>query len=430
MIGYVSTSRRANAFAQALEEHDQEGAEEAVEGDDPEHSTLLALTAKLDALPKPELAAEARSVQRAQLVAAMEHAVADGALGPGGGRFTTSAPAPAPAPGETTAPAPVPEQRDPCGGGGQHRAPALSAMARLRPHSRLGRGIAAGGLGVGMAAGALGGAAMASTDALPGDNLYGLKRGIEDIRTDLTGDEAERGQLYLDHAATRMRETRRLMERARGGDLDSDGVRSVRKALSGMRHDAAEGHRLLSAAYAEDGRLGRMESLSAFSQRHRDRWSQLRDRLPGQLSDLGAEVSSVFEAMDEEVRSFRALLPPGPGGRAEGDDRAPVVSEEAGKGGTKRPSPSDSASGGDRTAKPERSPEPSESDPSSRSTDGGLLGEDGLLDPDLPPEVPSGPPSDAAPGSQSGAVPDTDVPAPPVLPELLPGLGVEGGQQE
>lgn len=172
MIANVSAHRRASAFAQALEEQsDRDTAAEqsaAAAGPPPtaeertERGELLTLAAGLGALPRPKLDPEVKVVQRAQLVAAMEAMLQEG----------TGA-----------AEASVPEQRS--RGRGAHRA---SPLGKLRPRSRLTKGLAAGGLSVGVAAGAFGGVAAASSDALPGDSLYGLKRGIEDIKLNYLSD--------------------------------------------------------------------------------------------------------------------------------------------------------------------------------------------------------------------------------------------------
>ncbi|WP_245245314.1 DUF5667 domain-containing protein, partial [Streptomyces palmae] len=282
MIANVSAHRRANAFAQALE--DQHGGPQvataersARAADDAERARLLALVGGLGKLPAPELDAEVRTTQRAQLVAAMEAAFAEGA-------------------------ARVPEQRD---GRGAHRATPLS---RFRPRSRWSKGLAAGGLTVGVAAGALGGVAAASSDALPGDTLYGLKRGMEDLKLGMADGDVDRGRIYLHQASTRMSEARRLMERARSGELDQESLGEIRRALSGMRHDAAEGHRLLYEAYRRDGSLGPIETLSSFASDHREGWSKLRDALPIQLTDLRDQVNSVFVAIDDEVAPLRSVL--------------------------------------------------------------------------------------------------------------------------
>ncbi|MFE7861412.1 DUF5667 domain-containing protein [Streptomyces sp. NPDC057403] len=401
MIANVSAHRRANAFAQALDEQpDRDTAAEQSETPPPaaaertEQAELLALVVDLGELPKPELDPEVKVVQRAQLVAAFEAMLQEGAGG------------------EAADPS-VPEQRS-HRARGTHRA---SGLGKLRPRSRLTKGLAAGGLSVGVAAGAFGGVAAASSDALPGDSLYGLKRGIEDFKLNYLTDGADhQGQAYLDLASTRLNEARRLMDRGRGGHLDHESVGEIRRALSGMQHDASEGHRLLHEAYERDPHsLGPIQALSAFSRSHREVWGALRDKLPVQLGDVSDEVSSVFDAIDEEVAPLQSLLPEPPAqggdGRHRGSSTAPTGSSGAGHGSAS-PGQGKGSTGGGHS-----------SSPSGSATTGsdGLLGGNtgGLLD---PPKS-SGTASPSASGSPSA---NPDVTIPPLLPGLLPGLGIEG----
>jgi len=425
VIANVSAHRRANAFAQALEElSDRDSAAEQPDGPTPdpesaptaveradqradnraeraEPSRLLALATGLGELPKPVLDPAVKVVHRAQLVAAMEAMLRDGTV-----------------PGGEAADPLVPEQRSRAKGA--HRA---SGLGKLRPRSRLTKGLAAGGLSVGVAAGAFGGVAAASSDALPGDSLYGLKRGIEDIKLNYLADgDNERGEVYLDQASTRLSEARRLMERDRAGRLDHESLGEIRRALSGMRHDASEGHRLLHEAYQRyPDSLGPIQALDAFSRSHREAWGALRDRLPVQLGDVSQEVSSVFDAIDQEVAPLQSMLPKPP-------------SQSGGGGGQRQgsgPGTGTSSSDSDRSAAPSDTggnstdgrdstsgnPKPSTSD---TNTDDGLLGGNtgGLLDP----------PQDSGTASPSTPTPSTvepDVTLPPLLPGLLPGLGID-----
>ncbi|MFF3495824.1 DUF5667 domain-containing protein [Streptomyces sp. NPDC002795] len=406
MIANVSAHRRANAFAQALDnQSDQDPAAQQQPEEEPaalrsgataaEEGGLPALAAALGELPKPEFDPEVKVVQRAQLVAAMEAMVQEGAA--------TS----------------VPKQRQ---GKGAHRA---SPLRKLRPRSRLTKGIAAGGLTVGVAAGAFSGVAAASSSALPGDHLYGLKRGMEDLKLGMAHSDSDKGQAYLDQASTRLSEARRLMERGRTGQLDHESVGEVRRALSGVQYDASEGHRLLSDAYKRDGALGPIQALSTFSDAHRQSWTALSDRLPVQLGDVRDQVSSVFDAIDEEVGPLRSLLPRTPDEK--GGSTSPGTSQDGsspgapGTGST-TPSGSGSASEDDKTS---TKPKPSTSD--TGKDEEGLLGENtgGLLDPPKDKTTPS--PSDGSPGSDTGTgAPKPDVTVPPLLPGLLPGLGVDG----
>ncbi|GAA2306218.1 DUF5667 domain-containing protein [Streptomyces kunmingensis] len=401
MIANVSAHRRADAFAQALEDQsdldpaaqqpEEPAAQQSDRSDRTDRDSLLSLASGLGELPKPQMDPEVKVVQRAQLVAAMEAMFKEGAVG-------TS----------------VPEQRS--RSKGAHRA---SSLRKLRPRSRLSKGIAAGGLTVGVAAGAFGGVAAASSDALPGDNLYGLKRGMEDLKLGMADGDSDRGQLYLDHASTRLNEARRLMERDRGGHLDHESVGEIRRALSGMRYDASEGHRLLSAAYKRDGSLGPIQALSAFTQSHRKSWSALSDRLPVQLGDVRDQVSSVFDAIDEEVAPLRSLLPqpPTPGGSASTGRHSGTT---PGASGTDRSTPS-GPTDADRHGGSSTKPKPSSS---GSGKDDGLLGETtgGLLDP--PKDETSPTPSDGGSGPTGPARPDVTLP--PLLPGLLPGLGIDG----
>ncbi|MFH8291219.1 DUF5667 domain-containing protein [Streptomyces sp. NPDC018059] len=414
MIANVSAHRRANAFAQALEEHsDQDPAAEqsedsastapaaasvespettAARAEPTEQGRMLALADGLDALPKPALDPEVKVVQRAQLVAAMEAMFLEGGS------------------------ASVPEQRS---RKGAHRA---GPLHKLRPRSRLSKGIAAGGLTVGVAAGAFGGVAAASSDALPGDSLYGLKRGMEDLKLGLADGDADRGQLFLDQASTRLSEARRLMERDRAGSLDHESVGEVRRALSGMRHDATEGHRLLLEAYERDGSLGPIQALSAFSRSHRQSWSDLQGRLPVQLGDVGKQVDSVFDAIDEEVEPLRSLLPRAPenGGKP---GRAPQ--DPTGSQGTDGhpPAPSGSGGGHDGDTRGDSKPKPSSPRETGDDVLGGSVG--GLLDPPDDKATPSPSDGKSKPGRGGSPSAKPDVTLPPILPGLLPELGID-----
>ncbi|UUU24140.1 DUF5667 domain-containing protein [Streptomyces sp. DSM 40750] len=405
MIANVSAHRRANAFAQALEEQSDQGtAAEQPEGSAPapaaeqtEQGRMVALATGLDELPKPVLDPEVKVVHRAQLVAAMEAMLRDGTL-----------------PGRGTSDPSVPEQQS-GKGRGAHR---VSPLGKLRPRSRLTKGLAAGGLSVGVAASAFGGVAAASSDALPGDSLYGLKRGIEDVKLTLADDSDGRGRLYLDQASTRLSEARRLMERDRGGQLDHESLGEVRRALTGMRHDASEGHRLLHEAFERDpDSLGPIQALSAFSRSHREAWGTLRDRLPVQLGDVSQEVSSVFDAIDEEVAPHSSLLPRPPAQGGDDTQHSPG-SGTPGSADSGRPAPSPPGGSADGSHDTTGKPKPSTSDSSGEGLVGGTTG--GLLDPPLDDTTSTSPSS-----GKSTPAEEPDVTLPPLLPGFLPGLGID-----
>ena len=262
-----------------------------------------------------------------------------------------------------------------------------------------------------MAAGAFTGVAAASTNALPGDTLYGLKRGMEDLRLGMAGDDADRGKLLLDMASTRLQEASRLVARRRSAPMDAAALREVRGALLGMHNEAAEGHHLLAAAYQHSGSLGAIEALNAFSEQHRTTWTELRSRLPAQLSGVSAQVSSVLAAIEREVEPLQGLLPLPPQD-ATGTSGDPRTGGAAAASGT--PSHGTPPGGRDGTGRH------TGTGPSGPTTSGqGLIGGSGLLDP-----PPAGGHTPSTPTPTDGrAAPDVTLP--PLLPGLLPGLGLD-----
>jgi hypothetical protein len=231
---------------------------------------------------------------------------------------------------------------------------------------------------------------------------------MEDMRLDFADDDAARGKVYLDLASTRLQEARRLMERGRSGALDDESVGELAKALSGMQQEASEGHRLLSAAYRKDGSLRPIETLSAFSTNHRQGWTDLRDRLPAnaRLTDVSKKVSSVFDAIEQEVAPLQKLLPPATPGN--GDNR------NGGSSGTRsgtsaKPAPSSTGSADKPTGSGKSSPSSS-----GATSDNNLIG--GLID--------GGSTASPSTSASSSETAEPSVTLPPLLPGLLPGLGL------
>ncbi|WP_431679215.1 DUF5667 domain-containing protein [Kitasatospora sp. KL5] len=289
MTANVLEHRRAKAFAEALEAHRTDNppggggpAGGTAGGSHRAGSTamaeLLAMADTLEELPVPEFSAEAKAVQRAQLMAAFEQAFAGG-----------------------VAPS-VPRQR------GGHAARA--------GRGRWGRRLAIGGLVAGVAVGSFAGAAAASGNALPGDALYGMKRGLEGLRLDWAGSDSERGALLLEQASARLDEAQSLLQRSGSPDtLSPATVEQVRRALDDMHAEAVRGRDLLRSVYRSNGSLAPMRQLATFADGEDDRWSQLHDRLPGQLGPQAEKVDELFDDISEDVAPLH-LAQPGKGGQA------------------------------------------------------------------------------------------------------------------
>ena len=87
------------------------------------------------------------------------------------------------------------------------------------------------------------GMAAAASGSLPGDGLYPVKRGVEQVETVVRLSDASKGRAQLDQAATRLDEVRSLQAR---GSTDGDLVAST---LDSFRTSAEDGSDKLFAAY-------------------------------------------------------------------------------------------------------------------------------------------------------------------------------------
>ncbi|MFF2075521.1 DUF5667 domain-containing protein [Kitasatospora sp. NPDC058162] len=433
MTANVLEHRRAKAFAEALEAHqaeqrraaDAESANTAVaEAGSVAMAELVGVADALGALPGPALDQEVRTVQRAQLMAAFEQAFAGG---PG---------------------AAVPRQR-------RHRA------IRTAPRGRWSRRFAIGGLVAGLAVGSLAGAAAASSNALPGDTLYGMKRGLEGLRLDLADSDSERGELLLGNAATRLGEANALVGQTGSTTGLSPGtVDRVRRALDDMHADALKGRDLLRSVYRSNGSLDPMRALAGFAHDEDGRWSELQGRLPVQLTEQAHLVNQLFDDISEDVAPLRLTQPAaksgGPGGTGAGDDSSSSTggspADSGANGSGAAPGSAQSQGGTGNSSRPggtDRAPDaagnggtagggakggglPSTLPTSAPDAVNGLVGNltNGLTGGGRPspsadaappqvPQPPSGAPS--TPGAQQG------VDVPPLIPGLLPGLRILGG---
>ncbi len=223
MTGRLWGDRRAEAFQNALDGH--------VDLTEPELVEFVQLAHALRDVPPVALGSEARDSIRAQLVAE-----ADTVLSPG-------------------APAP----------------------AQPRRRRRVVRTVA----GSAAAAAALSGGLVAvSADALPGEVLYPIKRGVEQLELTFGGGGASNGTTHLDHASERLGEATSLAKS--GGDSEQ-----VSSALRDFTTDTRAGTEQLLRTYGSDNDRGAIDAIRSFA---RDSAAQLRDLAPM----LGTSTDTVF----------------------------------------------------------------------------------------------------------------------------------------
>ncbi len=402
MTANVLEHRRARAFAEALEAHrteDGPGGDISSPSGSSAMAELLSMAGALGALPEPELSMEARTVQRAQLMAAFEQEWA-------GGPATR-----------------VPQQRG-------HRA------IRAATRGRWGRRLAIGGLVAGVAVSSFAGAAAASSNALPGDALYGMKRGLEGLRLDWAGNDTERGALLLDQASTRLAEAQDLLGRAGTGapsGLSAGTVDQVRKALDDMHAEALRGRDLLRSVYRSNGSLGPMRKLATFADGEDGRWAALQEHLPPQLTTQASKVDQLFGDMGDDVASAHLEQAPANGTAGHGGSGTGAQSPGAGnspaQGEPQGSADAPNSAGGSTAGTGQGGSTPGGSQGGVGSLVHGLT--DGLTGNGTAPSSnpaagqPNGK-SAASPGPSSAPAstnPDTQgLTIPPLIPGLLPGL--------
>jgi hypothetical protein len=146
------------------------------------------------------------------------------------------------------------------------------------------------------------GAAAASSGAVPGDSLYGLKRGLEAAQLSLAGSEMARGRELLEQADARLGEAEKL---AASSDATDASTRDhIGQALSDMNTALSDGSTLLTDVYRRTGDPAALELLDRFVIDQQRRLDALLDRLAGidpALRDSAAATAALLASLHAQV---------------------------------------------------------------------------------------------------------------------------------
>lgn len=168
------------------------------------------------------------------------------------------------------------------------------------PVGNTGRTRAAVLTGVVAGALALSGVSAASTDALPGDPLYRVKRSSERAQLALAGSDLSRGQLYLEFARARYAEARRV------------DPADVERLLAAMDVETRRGVSLLTTVAVAENTRGPLDIVLGFVRQHR-----------GRLAELTADRNIAAESVHRSVQLLDAV-----------EERALALSAALGEGCT------------------------------------------------------------------------------------------------
>jgi Domain of unknown function (DUF5667) len=184
------------------------------------------------------------------------------------------------------------------------------APAAPRPH-RVRTAVATGVL-VSLVGGV--GAAAASTHALPGDPLYGLKRGLESAQLRFDHSDLSRGRDLLDQADNRLSEAESLAasEDARSPETTSRIAGSIADLETATRAGAAA----LEASYADTGNVEPLVELDRFVVDQRERLADLSTLLNPDLRALLAPLSELLLTLQPHLDSLVAATSGSPGAGA------------------------------------------------------------------------------------------------------------------
>lgn len=141
-----------------------------------------------------------------------------------------------------------------------------------------------------------------SNSALPGDDLYSLKRSVELVQLSIARGDHDRGVSLLDQANTRTREVQQLLNSEDAQDPGS--VKRTGHALTEALHNLREGRALLLKAYA-GGDTGAITPLERFLVTQRTLLDSLLPVVPSSLRPQLEALQDEIDAVAIEVREAR-----------------------------------------------------------------------------------------------------------------------------
>ena len=289
-----------------------------------------------------------------------------------------------------------------------------------------------GRLTAGLAGAAMGVTALAtlvavSTDAGPGDALYGLKRGTEQTQLALAGDG--RGQTLLDFARTRLHELEDLTASgtsalpAAGGSSSEGTVvlaaggdpTLVLETLATMDDQTTEGAAWLADRAVETGDDAPLDLLAAWTAEQADGLAGLRGAVPESTVDELDASLALLEDIDIRTVALTDALGCAAGPPIESTDAIGPVpglcldqpSTPPAAGGSDGPTPAPGSDSGGTTAATPTTP----AVPGGTDAGGGSTGSD-----------PGGLPTAEVPSGQTPTIPLPTLPLPTTLPTTLPSL--------
>lgn len=143
--------------------------------------------------------------------------------------------------------------------------------------------------------------ALAAQTSLPGESLYGVKRGIESAQVRLADDDAARGRTLLAQAETRLTELEELAAGTGGTEP------LIPDTLDAFTEQSGEGVRSLLTSYGSGGSDADVQVARAFTSTSMDRLDALQVTLPDSASDELLAAGRTLTDLDTEISTACGL---------------------------------------------------------------------------------------------------------------------------
>lgn len=138
------------------------------------------------------------------------------------------------------------------------------------------------------------GSAAAAQQAMPGDALYGMKRSIENVSTNVSVGDDSRGRRDLEHAMTRLSEVKGLVNH--GAD-----PATIDKTLDQFSAQARKGVSRLVASYQQDGDTTSITAITTFITGARQAIGELAPKLPPESLKSAVEALATIEQLAQHT---------------------------------------------------------------------------------------------------------------------------------
>lgn len=139
--------------------------------------------------------------------------------------------------------------------------------------------------------------AVAAQTALPGESLYGVKRGIESAQVRFADDDAARGRTLLAQAGNRLTELEELAAANDGSE------RLIPDTLDAFTEQSGDGVRSLLSAYADGGAEEDVQRARDFTAASMERLTTLQHQLPESSRDELLAAGRTLTDLDMEISS-------------------------------------------------------------------------------------------------------------------------------